>query len=752
MFIKTNEYQTPIDDELFKKIPEEVEEQFFDCIDNIPFIKNLISPERKRAKDLKRDNKGRIIIDLANPHILEDMDYFRPSALFYEKYGCYTFLKPNNNPNSEFRKWLDEEIRRCWEGYVRPSDGEWVTGLLYFYLNYGRIMLTKIVDNKAHRVEDFPKFWEGIYWRFHYKHQAAYGGLYNDFNGGNNCAELASRGKSKSYSLASILSHNFVLGVNSIARHNTNSVVMAYQKEYLTKDGVINKFITMIDFLADNTQFPKIRLKNSMQELTWIMGYKDLELDINKGTLNQVLGVPVKDDPSKARGKRAADILIEEFGSFPNLLELYNLILPSVEDGDLKFGQIYLLGTSGDSDSDFLGAQEIMYYPDGYNMYSLPNVYDKINSGKPKFVFFFPGYVNREGCYNHDGVSDVTKALLQILMNRYKIKYNSDDPNTIIRVTAEIPITPSEAIIKVSGNNFPIKDLTERLGQIDNDQRFYDDVYYGDLVFNGNGEVEFSPSNETPIRDFPHKNNKLIGSIEIYQMPHIDKSTNKPYSYRYIAGADPYDDDHSETMSLGSIFILDMWTDEIVAEYTGRPIMADEYYEICRKLCIFYNAHLNYENNKKGLFSHFSSRNSLHYLTDNLDFLKDRQMVKDGNYGNKAKGTQASVPINTFGLSLLRKWLLQPDEVPVNEVNDETIQIPHLYKLKSRALIKELISFNTVGNFDRISAMGMLMLLREDRMILFQNQVKVDTEKVNKDYAGNDDFFTRNYDKRKLGH
>ena len=64
------------------------------------------------------------------------MDYFRPTALHYKKYGTFTNLKPNANPNSEYGKWIREEKRRCWEGYIRPSDGEWIPGPLYFYMNY----------------------------------------------------------------------------------------------------------------------------------------------------------------------------------------------------------------------------------------------------------------------------------------------------------------------------------------------------------------------------------------------------------------------------------------------------------------------------------------------------------------------------------------------------------------------------------------------------------------------------------------
>lgn len=758
--IPMNKYQTELTEELVNSLPQEVQDQLFDIINNVEFVKRLISPTREYAKDRPRDDKGRIIVDLANPHILEDMDYFRPSAIHYEKYGTFTNLRPNANPNSEYGKWIREERRRIWDGYVRESDGEWVTGYMYWFLNYSPMMLSKIREYKdengkkrkskrADRVEALPECWEGIYWRFHCLDQASNGGLYNNFEGGQHMAELASRGKGKSYSLASILNHIFVVGENEEAYEKVKGIVTAYQKEYLTKDGVLNKFVDMANFCATNTQFPRKRLKNSLQEMTWIMGYKDVELDIERGTQNTVLGVSSKDDESKLRGKRAAKILIEEFGTFPRLVDLYNVLLPSVQEGDIVFGQIYMLGTAGDNESDFAGAQEIMYNPKGYNMYALPNVFDKYNQGKPYFVFFFPGYVNRKGCYNENGVSDVIKALIEILMNRYRVKYNSTDPNTIIKTIAEVPITPAEAIVKTGVNMFPVADLTERIGQLDANPTEYDDVYVGDLVFNKDGQVEYKPTSATPIRDFPHKDNKIEGAIEIYQLPEIDRNTGKPYNDRYILGADPYDDDESNTMSLGSIFVLDLWTDRIVAEYTGRPPFADDYYEICRKLCLFYNGRLNYEYNKKGLFSHFSTRNSLYLLTDVLDFLKEKQMMKDG-YGNKSKGTNASPAINAYARSRLRSWLLAP--VPIMQTIDgeeKEVMVSRLFTVRNRALLKELINYNSEGNFDRISAMGMLMLLREDRMIRYQGDVsKEKQERANNSYDGNDPFFKRNYDFR----
>ena len=59
-YIPTNEFQTPINKELLDSIPEEVAEQLIDFVKNVPYIQNLINPNRRRAKDLPRDEQGRI--------------------------------------------------------------------------------------------------------------------------------------------------------------------------------------------------------------------------------------------------------------------------------------------------------------------------------------------------------------------------------------------------------------------------------------------------------------------------------------------------------------------------------------------------------------------------------------------------------------------------------------------------------------------------------------------------------------------
>ena len=576
-----NNYQTPLEELHLDEEPQEIQDQFFDFINNVPYIRSLISKDRPRACDLPRDEQERIIVDIANPHILEDMDYFRPAALEYKKTGKYTQLRPNPNPNSEYGKWIREEIRRCFEGYVRPSDGEWITGNMYFFINYCPIPMTKMVkgSKRGERVIDLPEIWEGIYYRFHYIEQARKGGIYCK-EGGKNGSEVSSRGKSKSLTMAAIMAKYFVLGEDKNVTKAVKSMATAYQKQYLTSDGILNKFQSYIDFLAENTQFPKKRLKSSLQDMAWKMGYVDLDTGTQKGTLNEVMGVSAKDDPSKVRGKRMHFICVEEFGSFKNILNTYNVMLPSVREGDISFGFLYLIGTAGDSESDFQGAQEIIYNPEGYYMYPLPNVFDKEGQGKSKITFFFPGYINRKGCYDEDGNSDVTKALLEILRDRYLVKYNSTDPNTITKTIAEIPIVPQEALLRTRGKLFPVTDLNIRLNEIDSNPSFYDDVYTGKLISKSDGTIDFMPSADIPIREFPLRNqNDVNGAFEIYSMPEKNSSGKIPND-RYIAGLDPIDDDQSDgNHSLMSFYILDLWTDQIVAVYTGRHPYADDCFE-----------------------------------------------------------------------------------------------------------------------------------------------------------------------------
>ena len=140
-----------------------------------------------------------------------------------------------------------------------------------------------------------------------------------------------------------------------------------------------------------------------------------------------------------------------------------------------------------------------------------------------------------------------------------------------------------------------------------NREKFVGQNLVGDLIYNTNGNINFKvDTTKYPIRDFPLKSKNTLGAIEIFDLPKEDSQ------FRYCLAADPIDADYIEQGSLGSIFVFDLILDKIVAEYTGRPQLAEDFYEIARRLCIFYNGKLNYENNLKGLFAQFWKANVLH--------------------------------------------------------------------------------------------------------------------------------------------
>lgn len=740
--IKTNKYQTPITEELLSSYPDEVREQFMDAISTVPLIQNLISPSRPAIETLPRDSQGRAIIDITNPPTFEDADWFRQPALFFLKNGCYTFLRPNSNPNSEYRKYWDREIDRCYNGLLRETDGMYIPGYLYWFLNYCPMMINKYKEGqkKAIRTEGFAYFFEGIWWRYLY--------LKNARDKGHHAVELAKRGCAKSYGLAAIMSHNLIIGESEESKKRTITVLTAYQKEYLKddKDGTLSKFVPILSFLSKNTPFPRLMLKQSSNEMTWQMGYKD-EYGRNQGSLNQVMGVSAKDDSDKLRGKRGY-ILFEEFGNFPSLLDLYDVTRKSVEDGDYTFALMYLIGTANNKEANFQSAKTLLYATESYNIESLKNVYDKKGQGRDTFGFFFPSYINRAGCYNKDGISDVVKALLQVLINRYKAKYGAD-PTSVLRVIAEDPITPAEAIIKVKDAYFPVAALNERAQQLDTNPHIYDDIYVGELFFNNSNQVEFRPTGDIPIRKFP-VDNDTKGALEIYTMPEKD-STGTVFNDRYILGYDPTNNDQAESHSLASVFVFDLFTDRIVAEFTGRTEFADDMHEIVRKLCLFYNGKVLYESNIKGCYSYMERMHSTYLLADTPQYLRDKQIIKYSGFGSSAKGVSATAPVNNFANRLIKDWFnkLVPIERTDEDGNKEIVQTPSLYLLKTRALIEEAIQFNPEINVDRIRALGMVMLYREEYIILYGNNLNRESrEKVRKDDPSNDPFFKRNYDFR----
>lgn len=742
--VKFNKCQTPLEDLHLEKYPSEVVEQFWDFLNNVPFIRWMVSPDRPLVSELPRDDEGRAIIDITHLPILEDSDYFRPSALAFKRNkGRYTTLRPNANPNSDFGKWLYSQRERGWNGYCNPATGMWVTGDYYWMLNFCPMHLVENENGIDIRTVAHPRFWDGQFLMSHYFLQAR--------THGHHAAELASRGKGKTSFGGGLLAKRCIIGESENNKTEVQCMVTAVDRtKLMDTNQILRVFKDNLDHCAKYTQFASHRLKSSDQEMEWKMGYKKAGSEVEYGSKNSVSGIITGVNQDKLNGSRGVLYLIEEAGIFKNLTSMYNMIRPSVEHGSKVFGEIFAYGTAGDDQSDFTAFAEMFYSPEGYNLEPLENVFDKEGQGRKKCCFFFPAYLNYdESCIDKNGNSDVSKALLMILYDRYKVKYGTTDINTIVKRISQYPIVPQEAMLRSHGNIFPVTELNERLNQLDNDPNAFDDVYVGELVQdNKTGEVKFNPTIDLPIRDFPTKDNKIKGALEIFEMPKKNGEGKIPAG-RYICSADPYDADCSNTMSLGSIFVMDLWTDMIVAEYTGRPTFAEDFYEICRKLCLFYNCRCMYEQNVMGMFSYFSSHNATHLLAETPEYLVQRNMISSIGYGNKSVGIRATTPIINGAFKMIQTWLRKPIvsiETDADGNNNE-VTIPNLYRIKNRALLKELVLWNPQGNFDRIMSLVQLMLYREEKMVLYHGDLR-HTEEVSSGME-KDDYWDKNYPGKK---
>jgi hypothetical protein len=702
-------------EELADSRKKEVEADILDAISTVQFIRNLADPNIRKAKDLPKDEKGKIIVDLTNPHKLEDMDYFCQTRNFYKQYGVYTKLYPNKNPNSEYMRFWKREADRIRNGMIRESDGEWIPGELYFYWNYSPILLTRKsgVGKRADRVRDFPNVWLGDYLFFHYLEQAR--------DRGEHCEVLKQRGIGWSYK-GGALSPRLALFFKESRFFYT-----AFEKEYLIKDGVMNKAWDTLDFLANNTPFPRLRLKDTTMEK--IIGYKDNETGAERGQKSSILGVTSKDESGRLRGKRGW-IFFEEYGIFPNIKDVWNTCRDSAEDGENVFSVLIAGGTGGSAEADFAGAEDMFRYPDSYNIYGIPNVFDRNSDGKSKCGFFWGAYLNRANCYDDNGNPDVIKALYELVLERVKIKYNSSDVKALTQRKAEKPITPDECMLRVGGTMFPVADLKEHTASIElNMEKFVASHKTGEFVITDSGDVKFKDSGELyPIRTFPIKGNNRYGAVEIFELP------KESSTLRYIVGVDTIDNDNVIDGSLGSAFVFDLITDSIVAEYTGRPQLAKEFYEIVYRLAKFYNAKINYENNIKGLYAYFDNKHRLDWLVDTPKILTDTQLIKAVGFGNKSKGTHATKEINSWGMQLLANWMLEDKKI-VEEDKEKTIL--KLHTIRSIGLLKECIAWSPDINTDRISAMGMVMILRENyqKNIAFIQNPQMANRAIYKDKA-----------------
>lgn len=645
---------------------------------------------------------------------LHDTDKFRQAAIFFQQHGCYT-LAPRGT--TDYNKYWEQETDRCINGYTAP-DGEGITGYNYFYLNYSPIMRLKEEEytdregnlrKRRQRILEFPNFWDYDYYYFCAIEQAELEGKH--------MAVLKCRQRGYSFKGGSMLVRNYMLIPGS------KNFAIASEQKFLIGDGLLTKAWQIMDFLDKHTAWAKQRLVSTRMERT--SGYKitdEFGKQTEQGYLSSITGITLKNDPERVRGTRAKLVLWEEGGKFPSLLDAWRIEQPSVETDDGKaFGLMIAFGTGGTEGASFEGLKELFYKPKSYNVLSFPNIWDK-GRENTECAFFVPAYSNLESFdddgnqvyMDRDGNSYKEKAIENLIDQRNKVKDGGASQQSIDRFISERPIRPAEAVLELGKNIFPRKLLMDQLTRIRTNKKLQSMKHIVDLEWDGNGQVKATEKPSGDITNYPlKKGDKPHGSVVIWEYPVKD-----PPLGLYIGGCDPYDHDDSFTNSLGSTFIFkrvragEAWTDVIVAEYSGRPDTAEEYYENIRKLLTFYNARLLFENERKGIYPYFTNKHCDYLLADQPDKIIS-EVFKDSKV-QRRKGCHMTKQIRAYGEGLILEWLL--DEFEEGH--------PNVERVYSEPLIEELIENDGVRNVDRVIALCMVMIYREELY-----QVKVSSAK-----------------------
>lgn len=648
-----------------------------------------------------------------NQHI-KNTKKFCEAAEFFKAHKCYT-LAPRGT--TDYVKYWERETDRCLNGYTAP-DGDQITGFHYFYLNYCPIMRLEEIEytdrngntrKRRERIFEFPKFWDYDYYYFNAVEEAE--------TVGKHMAVLKCRQRGYSFKGAAMLVRNYELIPGS------KNFAVASEQKFLVGDGLLTKAWQIMDFIDKNTAWAKQRLTSTRMER--VSGYKitdEFGKQTEQGYLSSITGITLKNDPERIRGTRGKLVLWEESGKFPSLLDAWRVEQPAVESDDgVAFGLMISFGTGGTEGASFDGLKELFYKPKAYNILSFPNIWDD-NAEQTECGFFVPAWSNLEsfdedGKYiymDEDGNSFREKAVEELIKQRNIIKDGGASQQSIDRFISERPIKPQEAVLELGKNIFPRKLLMDQLTRLRTNKKLQSMKHIVDLSWDGNGNVIATEKKTGDITNYPlKKDQKPAGSVVIWEYPVKDP----PFGL-YIGGCDPYDHDESFTNSLGSTFIFkrvqagEAWTDVIVAEYSGRPDTAEEYYENVRKLLLFYNARLLFENERKGIYPYFTNKHCDYLLADQPDKVIS-ELFKNSTV-QRRKGCHMTKQIRAYGEGLILEWMMEEYE-PGH---------PNIERIFSEPLIEELIMDDQVRNVDRVIALCMVMIYREELY-----QVKVSSAK-----------------------
>ena len=228
------------------------------------------------------------------------------------------------------------------------------------------------------------------------------------------------------------------------------------------------------------------------------------------------------------------------------------------------------------------------------------------------------------------------------------------------------------------------------------------------------------------------------------ESPLKDTLGNVPDNLYQIVVDPFYQDDAEDLTSLGSVYVYKKKNslfptedDMLVAWYVGRPKLRELHRTVFR-LATFYNARVQSEiaGGGQGLLDYAKDNGFLNYCDyEPTMFSNNKETIKNRN---RSYFVRISTDYKRDLITQLADWLQAERGIKVE--GDKTSYILNLHKIYDKALLQELIKFKNDGNFDRISALLILMSVKRE---IEQQAIKETRRKQNTFFSRQ--FYTDSY-------
>ena len=472
--------------------------------------------------------------------------------------------------SSEFMKFWNKELDRCKNGY-KPTNGEWIPGSYYFYLNYCSILSNK--DGSSRKSLNNPDYRDQDHEYFSLVNQAK--------EEGKGLIVLKARDKGFSYMNSGLALWEWTFFPNN--EIGIGAPTPSYVSAMRTK---------ITNMWNDLPNEFKLRKDLKDNERTMMSGYqvKEKGVWIEKGN-RSIMHFRTMDNPDMFRGERLAMMILDEAGEFKKLIRAYMASQACFMDGAVQFGVPIIGGTSNTmraGNDDFM---ELFYEYEKYNLLQL----------------FIPASKVYHGFFNtKTGESDEIGASEDIELKRERLKGGKDKSAYYLYVQ-EYPLTPEDAFMSTNKSLLDLESINNQRALLLANDKYRNMVSTGDLVW----VSETSDVTKNLVQWVPNPDGKLQ---ILYHPEHTAK-------YLDIGGVDSYYQEDSKTSdSKGACIIYrrfsgtDMPGELPVCMYNDRPYTKEEFYDTCLKMAVYYNSELLVEYTDELFFKYFENRNALKYL------------------------------------------------------------------------------------------------------------------------------------------